>query len=80
MVVDLGLEVFEAVHDDLEVIEEEFLVEEVVDFESDSVWEGDLGEFIHLLNIFIGLCIYMLVIKSMNNLDYETDGTSFFVE
>lgn len=37
VVVDLGLEVFEAVHDDLEVIEEEFLVEEVVDFESDSV-------------------------------------------
>ena len=37
VVVDLGLEIFETVHDDLEVVEEEFLVEEVVDFESDSV-------------------------------------------
>jgi hypothetical protein len=78
MVVDLGLEIFETVHDDLEIVEEKFLVEEVVDLESDCVLEGDLGDFIHLLNIFIAPCIYILVIKSMNYSNYETDGTSIF--
>ncbi len=43
VVVDLGLEIFETVHDDLKIIEEEVLVEEVVYLKSDCVLKGDLG-------------------------------------
>lgn len=53
MFVDLGLEVFETVSDDGKVFKEEILVEKAVKFDGDSVFEGDLGEFIHVLNIFI---------------------------
>jgi hypothetical protein len=43
VVMDLRLEIFETVHNNLKIIEEEFLVEEVVYLKSDCVLEGDLG-------------------------------------
>ena len=54
MFVDLRLQVFETVHDDVKVVEKGVLVEDGIDFEGDGVLERDLGEFIHVLNIFIG--------------------------
>ncbi len=53
---ELGLEILETVHDDVEVGGEELLVEKTVDFDGDCVLKGDLVEFIHLLNIFIFGC------------------------
>lgn len=63
--VDVGFEIFEAVSDDGKVVEEKVLVEETVKFDGDSVLKGDLGEFIHMLNIFIRVLILLITVSSL---------------
>jgi len=59
MLILLRLKILETVHNDSKVFDKKLLVQLVIDFDSDSILERDLREFVHLLNIFIfGIYFY----------------------